>query len=365
MKTHEDWMRLALELARATEGQTAPNPMVGAVVVSRGRLVGSGAHLKAGTPHAEVHALDMAGDKAKGSTLYVTLEPCDHFGRTPPCTEKIIAAGVARVIVGSLDPDERVSGRGIARLREADVEVVTGVLEEECTQLNEAYFHHRRTGRPFVTLKTAMTLDGKIAAATGDSRWITGESSRTYVHELRHRHNAILVGVGTVLADNPRLTARLEPGGNHPIRVIVDSRLRTPLDAAVADVSEAPTWIFTTEFADRHKMERFREKGIRVTVAGSGPRVDFGAVLDELGREGILSLLVEGGGEVNASLLAGRYVNKVIAFIAPKLLGGKNSPTPVEGESPERMAEALPLERVRVERFGDDICVTGYLEGRR
>lgn len=362
MGRHEDWMRLAIQLAKAAEGQTAPNPMVGAVAVKEGRIIGSGAHLKAGTPHAEVHCLQMAGDEAKGCTLYVTLEPCNHYGRTPPCTENILQSGVKQVVIGSVDPDPQVSGSGIKRLRAAGVEVIQGVLESECLKMNEAYFHHRKTGKPFVTLKTATTLDGKIATATGDSRWITGEASRQYVHQLRHRHDAILVGVGTVLADNPRLTTRLETGGIHPLRVIVDSYLRTPLDAAVVDTSEAATWIFTTAQRDREKEKRLLEKGVQVISTGAGPRVDWEVLLQFLGRKGILSLLVEGGGEVNASLLKEQQVQKVIAFIAPKLLGGKWSPTSIEGESPAKMAEAWTLRDIDVQRFGEDICMTGYLD---
>ncbi|SEN20390.1 bifunctional diaminohydroxyphosphoribosylaminopyrimidine deaminase/5-amino-6-(5-phosphoribosylamino)uracil reductase RibD [Lihuaxuella thermophila] len=361
MRRHEDWMRLAYELAKAAEGQTAPNPMVGAVAVKEGRLIGSGSHLKAGTPHAEVHALNMAGTEARGCTLYVTLEPCNHYGRTPPCTEKIIECGVKTVVVGSIDPDSKVSGKGIARLREAGIEVIQGVLEPECLKLNEAYFHHRQTGKPFVTLKTAMTLDGKIATESGDSRWITGEESRRYVHVLRHRHDAILAGIGTVLADNPRLTTRLETGGSHPLRVIVDSRLRIPLDAAVLDTSEAPTWVFTTDQQDPTKEKQLREKGVEVISTGPGPRVDWETVLRRLGEKGVLSLLVEGGGEVNASLLAEKRVQKVIAFIAPKLIGGRNSPTPVEGKSPQKMEDAFTLREISMERYGDDFCITGYL----
>jgi diaminohydroxyphosphoribosylaminopyrimidine deaminase/5-amino-6-(5-phosphoribosylamino)uracil reductase len=358
-------MLLAYHLAKATEGQTSPNPMVGAVVVKEGRVIGTGVHLRAGTPHAEVHALNMAGTEAEGSTLYVTLEPCDHYGRTPPCTERIIRSGVKRVVVGSLDPDKRVSGRGIRRLSDAGIEVITGVLEKECLQLNEAYFHHRRTGKPFVTLKMAMTLDGKIATPGGDSRWITGEVARRHVHELRHRADAILVGVGTVLADNPRLTTRLPAGGKHPLRVIVDSRLRTPVDAAVTETEEASTWIFTTDLRDRAKERKLLEKGVQVISTGPGPRVDWERVLEVLGDAGILSLLVEGGGEVNASLLREGRVQKVIAFLAPKLLGGRRSPTAVEGEDPAKMADALELANLQVEQFGDDLCVTGYVVDRK
>ena len=225
---HEQWMRFALRLAETGRGQTSPNPMVGAVVVKEGNLLGFGAHLRAGTPHAEVHALNMAGPEAKGATLYVTLEPCNHYGRTPPCTERIIGEGIRRVVVAMEDPEPFVSGRGIERLRQAGIEVVTGVLEDEARRLNEAYVHHRLHGRPFVTLKTAATLDGKIATRTGDSRWVTGEEARRHVHRLRREHDAVLVAIGTVLADRPRLTVRLPEGGRNPLRVVLDSRPAHP-----------------------------------------------------------------------------------------------------------------------------------------
>jgi diaminohydroxyphosphoribosylaminopyrimidine deaminase/5-amino-6-(5-phosphoribosylamino)uracil reductase len=359
---HEQWMKLALQLAQATAGQTSPNPMVGAVVVKNNRLLGSGAHLQAGTPHAEVHALTMAGDEAKGSTIYVTLEPCNHHGRTPPCTEKIIASGVVRVVIGSGDPDELVAGQGIKRLRAAGIEVIEGVCAEACLQLNEAYFHHRCTGLPFVTLKTATTLDGKIATESGDSRWITGEASRAYVHRLRHQSDAILVGVQTVLADNPALTTRLPEGaGLHPVRIVVDSRLRTPLTASIVDTSVAPTWIFTTDEADKTKAEKLRAAGVKVISTGAGSRVNLDIMLQRLGSDGILSLLVEGGSQINAAMLHGNHVQKVISFLAPKLLGGVASPSAVAGESPAKMADAWELKRVSWQQFGDDLCVTGYL----
>ncbi|GGE10909.1 riboflavin biosynthesis protein RibD [Marinithermofilum abyssi] len=361
MEAHQHWMRLAVTLAESARGQTSPNPMVGAVVVKDGRLLGTGAHLQAGTPHAEVHALNMAGDEAKGSTLYVTLEPCNHYGRTPPCTEKTIASGVSRVIVGTRDPDHRVAGEGIRRLQEAGIEVVEGVLEQECLRLNEAYFHHRRTGRPFVTLKTAVTLDGKVAAPTGDSRWVTGEASRLQVHRMRHWHDAVLVGVNTVLKDRPRLTTRLPEGGSNPIRVILDSRLRIPLDTPVTEVSEAPTWVYCTDEADPEKEKLLRKKGVRVVRTSSGPHVNLDAVFTDLGRKGILSVLAECGGRLNASLLREGWVQKVVVFIAPKLLGGKESPTAVEGPGFAKMADAFSLHDIHVERFGEDICVSGYL----
>lgn len=360
MRHHEKWMRIALELANATRGQTSPNPMVGAVVVKDGRIVGSGAHLKAGTPHAEVHALNMAGEQAKGSTLYVTLEPCNHHGKTPPCTEKILSSGCKRVVLGARDPDKRVSGTGVSRLREAGVEVIEGVLEEECLRLNEAYFHHRRTGLPFVTMKTAMTLDGKIATSTGDSKWVTNELSREHVHYMRHWHDAIMVGIGTVLKDSPRLTTRLPEGGKNPLRIVADSRLRIPLDIPLTDAREAPTWIFCTAEADKEKEKRLVERGVKVIRTGDGPRVDLLKAMRHLGDQGILSLLLEGGGELNWSMLEASLVGKVVTFIAPKLLGGRESITPVSGRGFEKMSFAVELENITVERFGGDLCITGY-----
>ncbi|OYD09767.1 bifunctional diaminohydroxyphosphoribosylaminopyrimidine deaminase/5-amino-6-(5-phosphoribosylamino)uracil reductase RibD [Paludifilum halophilum] len=360
--TDEKWMDLALHLAETTRGQTSPNPMVGAVVVKEGRVLGSGAHLRAGAPHAEVYALDLAGEEAQGSTLYVTLEPCNHRGRTPPCTERAIAAGVKRVVIGTLDPDERVSGSGERRLQEAGIEVEEGVLRNRCLELNEAYFHHRRTGRPFVILKSAVTLDGKTATPTGDSRWVTGEAARERVHQMRHWCDAVMIGSGTALRDRPRLTVRLPSGGRNPLRVLLDSRLRLPLDAPLADVGEASTWVFCTDEADGEKERALAAKGVRVIRAGKGPRVDLEAVLNILGQEGVLSVLAECGGELNASLLEEGLVDKVVFFVAPKLLGGKNSPTAVEGTGPDRMSRAVELSRLHVESVGEDWCVTGYPE---
>lgn len=361
MISHEAWMQQALNLAKTTTGQTSPNPMVGAIVVKDGCLVGMGAHLKAGTPHAEVHALEMAGSNAKDSTLYVTLEPCHHHGRTPPCTEKIISTGVKQVVIGCQDPDPRVAGKGIKRLEEAGIQVITGILEKECRQVNEAYFYHRQTGYPFVTLKTASTLDGRIATASGHSKWITHSQSRLRVHQLRHQHQAILVGIGTVLADNPQLTTRLPNGGLNPLRVIVDSRLRIPLDARITDVSEADTLIFTTEARDQQKEDALRSKGVKVIIAGKGPRVDWELVFRTLGNQGILSVLVEGGSEVNASLLEENWVNKAVIFLAPKLLGGSGSLHSIGGKNPETISEAKNLKDLTIERYGDDICIIGYL----
>ncbi|GAB7386206.1 bifunctional diaminohydroxyphosphoribosylaminopyrimidine deaminase/5-amino-6-(5-phosphoribosylamino)uracil reductase RibD [Bacillaceae bacterium] len=356
-----EYMRLALTLARSAKGQTSPNPHVGAVIVRDGQIVGMGAHLKAGEPHAEIHALRMAKEKANGSTVYVTLEPCSHYGRTPPCAKALIEAGVRKVVIADpFDPDPRVAGRGIRMLREAGIEVVTGILQEEASALNEVFKHYVRTGRPFVTVKTAVTLDGKIATAAGDSRWITGEQAREDVHRLRHEHDAILVGVGTVIADNPKLTTRLPGGGKNPIRVVMDSNLRIPLDAAVVTDQESPTWIFTTERADPHRAEKLQERGISVHSAGRGPRVDIEIMLRVLGENGITSLLVEGGAQVNGAFLEAKAIDKVIAYVSPKLVGGAAAPTSFGGAGLAKMSEACRLERVQVSMVGEDIRIIGY-----
>lgn len=379
-----EWMNLALELAKAALGQTSPNPVVGAVVVRDGEVVGLGAHLRAGEPHAEVHALNMAGEKAAGAVLYVTLEPCNHYGKTPPCTEQIIAAGIRKVVVACADSHPLVQGAGIARLKQAGIEVVTGVCEAEARHLNRYFFKWAATGRPFVTVKTAATLDGKLAAYTGDSRWITGEESRRRVHRLRRQHDAVMVGINTVLRDDPQLTVRWdEEKGRPPVRVVIDSRLRLPLDCRLVRDGQAPTLVYTTAQAPGEKQEALRRHGVDVVVvpvASSAPSgetgageqrdgrpsaadaaqwVDVAAVMDDLGRRGVTSVLVEGGGTLNFSLLAQQLVDEVVAFIAPKLVGGARAPTPFDGPGFPLMAGAVPLANVRVELVGEDVCLTG------
>lgn len=372
MDRDEALMARALELARFGAGHTSPNPMVGALVVSDGQVVGEGYHRQAGTPHAEVHALDAAGRSAHGATLYVSLEPCDHHGRTPPCTEAILAAGIRRVVAAVRDPNPRVAGRGIVRLREAGVEVTEGVLEAEAARLNEAFFHYITRGVPFLTMKYAMTLDGKIATATGDSRWISGAGSRAMAHRLRSENDAVMVGVGTVLRDDPLLTARPpDSKGRDPIRLVLDSRLSLPAAARVlrAD-SPAPTWVVTTPLApaDRRRAteEAARESPAPVeviTVPAAGGRVDLRALFQELGRRGLTSVLLEGGATVNAAALAEGLVQKIVCFVAPKLFGGGSAaPGPVAGQGVKAADEARYLKRLRVESIGDDVMITGYLE---
>lgn len=352
------WMLRALRLA--ARGYTPPNPMVGCVLVRDGIVVGEGFHAYAGAPHAEVRALEAAGEKARGATAYVSLEPCAHFGRTPPCTQALIAAGVRRVVAAVIDPNPQVAGRGIAELERAGVEVRVGVQEEAARRLNEAFFFFHRTGRPFVTLKVAMTLDGKIATHTGDSRWISGEQARRYVHRLRARSGAVLCGSGTVLRDDPLLTARLKGIPRQPLRIVLDSRLRTPPTARLVQTAhEAPVLLVTAPEVDKAKADVFENLGVEIVRLPIGPdgHVALDALMEELGRRSIVSVLVEGGGETHAAFLASRHVQKLLWFVAPKLVGGRGAPSPVEGEGVPAMSEAVTLSPLRVRRFGTDILL--------
>lgn len=357
--TDRDYMQLALQLAAAANGRTWPNPMVGAVVVNQGRIVGMGAHLKAGEPHAEVHALNMAGDLAKGGTLYVTLEPCSHYGRTPPCADRIISSGVSRVVMCMLDPNPAVAGRGAERIRQAGIEVEIGLLEEESRRMNEVWLTAILRKRPYVWMKAAMTMDGKIAAATGDSRWITGETARAEAHRFRNRADAVAVGIGTVLADNPRLTTRLPEGGRHPVRIILDSRLRIPETAEVLN-REAPTVIACGPEADPAKADRLRKRGAEILQVGlTNGKVDLHQLLSELYKRDITLLLVEGGSEVHGSFLDAGLIDKLTMFVAPKLIGGRG-PSPVAGRGFPGMSDAIELQNIHVEMFGNDLAITGY-----
>jgi len=357
------YMQMALDLAAKAMGRTSPNPMVGAVVVRGGEVVGRGYHARAGTPHAEVHALREAGNSARGATLYVTLEPCCHHGRTGPCTEAVIEAGISRVVLAMSDPNPLVAGKGVQRLREAGLQVETGVLEEASRKLNEVFIKYITTRLPFVVLKTAMSLDGKIATAGGESQWITGPYSREYVHHLRDRYDAILVGVGTVLADNPSLTARLPSGGGRdPVRVILDSRARTPQNAkVVTQASRAPTIIVTTPGAPPERVRALQEAGAEIIEV---PREDAGVnlalLLRELGRREITGVLVEGGARINGSFVKANLVDKVYWFMAPKIIGGAEAPGPVGGSGFSRLNDALQVQDITIYRFGEDICLEGY-----
>lgn len=364
MQADEKFMQEALALARNAEGRTSPNPMVGAVIVRDGNVIAGGWHRKAGTPHAEVHALKMAGSLAEGATLYVTLEPCAHYGRTGPCAKAVAAAGIKRVVIAMQDPNPLVAGKGIKILKAAGVEVKCGVLEKDAIALNEVFLKWITTGLPFVVLKTAMSLDGKIATVTGKSQWITNELARMRGHEYRDRYDSIMVGIGTVLKDNPSLTTRLKDRqGKNPIRIVLDSMARTPLTANVVADKKARTIIAVTSAAPRQRVEALAKAGAEILVAGSDNKVNIAELMQKLGKLEICSILVEGGGQVNFSLLQAGMVDKVQAFIAPKLIGGQNAITPVEGAGFSELNAAVELERVSTEMLADNILVTGYVKG--
>ena len=363
MLEDEDYMREALRLAQYATGRTSPNPLVGAVLVRDGRIVGTGWHRQAGTPHAEVHALRMAGELAKGATLYVTLEPCAHYGRTGPCAKAVAAAGVRRVVLAMKDPNPLVAGRGIEILQAAGIEVRCGVLEREAKAMNKIFLKWIRTGIPFLALKTAMTLDGKIATVSGDSHWITNEASRLRVHELRDRYDGILVGIGTVLADDPSLTTRLPGGGGkNPLRIVVDSQARTPLAAKLMTDGQAATLIAITALAPTEKVEALRSAGAEVLEINEGPKVDLKKLLSVLGKREISSVLVEGGSTVNFSLLQNGLVDWVYAFLAPKIVGGRTAISPVGGAGIPVLSEAVELEQLQVESLSGDVLLSGAVK---
>ncbi|MBO8168359.1 MAG: bifunctional diaminohydroxyphosphoribosylaminopyrimidine deaminase/5-amino-6-(5-phosphoribosylamino)uracil reductase RibD [Thermoanaerobacteraceae bacterium] len=353
------YMQRALELAKEAEGWTSPNPLVGAVIVQDGKIVGEGYHQRAGTPHAEVHALRQAGEKARGATVYVTLEPCSHYGRTPPCAKALVEAGVRRVVVAMEDPNPLVAGRGIELLREAGIEVTVGLMEEEAKALNRPFLKYITTKKPLVAAKMAVSLDGKIATKSGSSRWITGEQARLAGRYLRHKYDAILVGIGTVLADNPRLTTRLEGiKTKNPLRIILDSRLRLPLDSHVCDTSQADTWVVTTEDCNRDKKARLEAAGIRVIVQQTRGKVDLEQLLAELGKQEITGVLVEGGAGVHGSFFDKDLVDVVHLYLAPKVIGGDQAPGPVAGVGVEQVAQARRFKMVDVRRYGEDLGIT-------
>jgi diaminohydroxyphosphoribosylaminopyrimidine deaminase / 5-amino-6-(5-phosphoribosylamino)uracil reductase len=364
----ETFMHEALALARRGAGTASPNPMVGAVVVADGRVVGRGFHPRPGEPHAEIFALRDAGAAARGGTLYTTLEPCAHTGRTGPCTDAIIAAGIRRVVAAMVDPDHQVRGAGIARLRAAGIETAVGTGDAEARRLNEAYVMHRTAGRPFVTAKWAMTLDGRIATRTGESRWISNEASRRHAHGLRAVSDAILVGVGTVLRDDPALTAR--PAGHHvvdadrPRRVILDSRLRTPAGARVLAADGVPVIVATTGASAPEARRALAARGAEVLMCdGPDERVDLGRLLRELAHRGVLSVLVEGGATVHGAFFDAGLVDKIVAYVAPLLVGGRAA-GPVGGAGVAAMIEARRLRPAAITTLEGDVLIEAYPEDR-
>lgn len=363
------YMKRALELARFGEGHTAPNPLVGAVIVKDGQIIGEGWHALYGGPHAEIMAFQSLNASAEGATLYVTLEPCSHFGKTPPCVDAIIAHKISKVVVAMLDPNPLVSGRGVQKLTEHGITVKTGILESESADLNEPFLKFITTGCPLIVVKTAMTLDGKLASATGDSKWISNATSRQLVHKMRNKYSGIMVGIGTVLADDPSLTTRLEtdasavypkPTASDPHRIIVDTHARTPLTAKVLNMadSKAMTIIATTELAPLENRLALEAKGATVlTLPLKDGHVNLKALIKKLGEMHIDSVLVEGGSELNFSLFNEQLVDRVFSFIAPKIIGGRNAKTPVAGEGIAMMRDAIQLENVKVSMIESDILI--------
>lgn len=366
MQKKEEYMRRALELARKGEGHTSPNPMVGCVVVKDGRIISEGYHEKYGEFHAERNALTRCTEDTAGADLYVTLEPCCHQGKTPPCTDIIIEKKIARVFVGSMDSNPLVAGKGVQILRDHGIYVETGILDAECRKLNEVFYHYIATKTPFVVMKYAMTLDGKIATKTGASKWITGEAARAEVQHMRHRYMGIMAGIGTVIADDPMLNVRVE-GWKSPIRILCDSGLRIPLDGQI--VKSAGKYRTIVAYADSEnteaKRKRLHEMGVEtICCPDENNQVDLKKLMKYLGEEGIDSILLEGGGTLNDSALRAGIVQEVQAFIAPKLFGGMNSKTPVEGIGVRFPSEAVKLKCTDICQIGEDIRITCQVCGK-
>ncbi len=359
-------MERAIELARRGSGLVSPNPLVGAVVVSEGAIVGEGSHEGPGLPHAEVVALDQAGARARGATLFTSLEPCDHYGRTPPCTEAIVRAGIARVVSAARDPNPVVDGQGVRSLRARGVEVLEGVREAEAQRLNAGFAKHVRTGMPFVIWKAAASLDGKVAARDGSSRWITGAAARADVHRLRAWADAIMVGAGTALADDPELTVR-DPDyrGRPPLRVLVDARGRVGTSGDLFD-DQAPTLVATTELAPTKARDAWREAGAEVLVVETdGEGVGLTALMSDLGKRDVQGVLLEGGPTLAWSAVEERLVDTIVLYLSPKLLGGRDAPTVLEGRGFAPIGQALPMRIRSVERVGEDLRVEADVHGDR
>lgn len=359
----EKYMRLAMQLAGNAIGRTSPNPLVGAVIVKDNRVVGCGWHRKAGTPHAEVHALNQAGELAQGADVYVTLEPCAHYGKTPPCAKALVEAKVKNVYGGLLDVNPKVAGKGFKILEDAGIHVEHGFLQDELRKQNEVFFKWIEHKKPFVVLKAAMTLDGKIATATGQSKWITNETSRAYGYKLRDIYDGIMVGINTVIEDNPMLTARVD-GGKNPIRIVVDSSLKIDINANVVQDKSAKTIIATTDKADKDKILKLQAQDVDVIVVDKdkNDKVDIEKLLDILGQQNICSILVEGGATLSGSFVAKKLVDKVDFFIAPKIVGGKEAKTPVAGTGILNLQEALALKDIQIEKLEEDILIIGRVD---
>lgn len=364
-KQDRKYMKLAMELAEMGRGRTSPNPLVGAVIVKDGKVIGKGYHKKYGDHHAEVNAFNTQQESAKDATLYVTLEPCFHYGNTPPCVDRVIKEGVSRVVIGLKDPNPLVAGKSIEKLQNHGIDAQVGVLEEELGEQNRIFLEYIKTKRPYTVIKTAMSLDGKIATASGESRWITGEKAREYVHILRDQMSGIMVGVGTVIADNPSLTTRLiDKAGKDPHRIIVDTRGRIPLTAKVLHLnSTAKTIVATTKLMEKDKKKALEDLGAVVLVNPiKNERVDLEHLFESLGAEKMDSILVEGGATLNFSLIEEGLVHRVMSFIAPKLIGGESAKTPIGGRGILRMEEVISLKNLKYEEFGQDLMIRGDIK---
>jgi len=362
MKDDEQWMKRALRLAEKGRGRTSPNPMVGAVLVKNGNVVGEGYHAKAGEAHAEIVALQKARQEARGAVLYLNLEPCTHYGKTPPCAPQVIQSSVKRVVIGMEDPNPLIKGRGVEALRKAGLNVEVGILERECRRLNEAFCKYILKKEPFVILKVAATSDGKIATRNGDSKWISGEASRHLVHQLRDQVDGVLVGIGTVLKDNPKLTARIVKGRD-PYRVVLDSQLKTPDGAEVIRTSPSKTIIASTEKAPKDKIEKLEKKGAQVLLFDTKEgKINLKSCLSKLGEIGIMSLMVEGGGRVNGSFLDEGLVDKLLLFLSPKIIGDPKALGIFGGKGVSNIQEAIALKEMKTRRVGKDILSESYFE---
>ena len=358
------YMNLALDLARKSEGQTNPNPLVGAVIVKSGKVVAKGYHEKAGLPHAEAIALNKAGTKARGADLYVNLEPCCHHGRTPPCTEAIISAGIKRVILGIRDPNRLVNGRGIRFLRKQGVEVVIGVLRRDCHKINEHFIKYITTGRPWVILKSAVSLDGKIATRTGDSKWITGSKARAYAHRLRSRVDAILVGAETVRMDDPQLTVRPKKKGmRNPVRIIVSGKGSISTSAKIFNNAHKERVIYVANAnLPLIRKKKLQKIGVEVLlVKYRKKKVDLPLLMDALGKMKITSIMIEGGSEISGNALKEKLIDKLIYFLAPKIIGGKNAPGPVGGQGISRIEDFIEVKEISIEKLGNDFVIEGNI----
>jgi diaminohydroxyphosphoribosylaminopyrimidine deaminase/5-amino-6-(5-phosphoribosylamino)uracil reductase len=362
MKEDDQWMKRVLRLAEKGRGRTSPNPMVGAILVKEDKVVGKGFHAKAGEAHAEIIALQRAREDARGAVLYVNLEPCTHYGKTPPCAPRVIETGVRRVVIGMEDPNPLVRGKGIETLKRAGLDVRVGILERECRRLNEAFCKYILEKEPFVILKVAATLDGKIATRDGDSKWISGEASRRFVHQLRDQVDGVLVGIGTILKDDPLLTTRIKRGRD-PYRIVLDSRLEIPEKARVIGEFPEKVIIVVTELVPEDQIERLGKRGVRIlTVDSKEGKIDLKSCLSRLAEIGIMSLLVEGGTQVNGSFLDEGLIDKLLLFLSPKLIGDHRAPGIFGGRGVSSLQEAIPLKEMKAKRIGEDILLEGYLE---